>query len=227
MSSECKEGGGNYRKFFDIVSKIYDVGVQILTLGQEQKIRSELINLLASHLEVYEALPRILDLCTGTGQMAILTKKKIPYAEVVGIDASPGMLSIAINKAKEEQLDITFKRCDISKLPFEDNSIDGVVSFLCMHELPKELREKVLDEIYRVLRKNGVLAIADYAFPETSFQNAVFKLIMFVEEESAREFISKPLLYDLVRHKFSVVHFSRRLAGFLAFYIARKENSIF
>ncbi|MGQ4834679.1 MAG: methyltransferase domain-containing protein [Candidatus Asgardarchaeia archaeon] len=222
MDKKCESERSSYRTFFDKISRIYDVGVRILTLGQEQKIRGRLVDLLISSLEVYEAPPKILDLCTGTGQMAIIAKKKIPYAHIVGIDASPKMLAVARKKIIQERLDIQFKQCDILKLPFKDNTFDGVISFLCMHELSRENRSLVLKEINRVLKKDGILAIADYSFPETPFHAAIFKLVMLVEEESAKEFISKPLIYELEQHDFIVIHFQKAFAGFIAYYISRK-----
>jgi len=213
-----------YRHFFEYAAKIYDLGLKVLTLGKETLIRQKLIKTAVGMLKSHSTKNlTVLDLCTGTGSLAIMFKKMYPSSNVYGVDVSEGMLSIAKEKARKDNLSIYLKKCDVQALPFPDENFDIVMVSLCMHELPLTIRNQVLREILRVLKNEGILAVFDYGHQQSLIQKVVYSLLMSVEEESAKEFLSKPFSKDLMQNGFRVLFHTRTFYGFLEYYFAKKE----
>lgn len=104
---------------------------------------------------------RILDLGTGSGEMAIELAKKFPESEVIGLDLSEPMLDIAKLFCERSNLQerVKFENGDALELPYEDCSFDIVVSLNTIHmvEYPVEM----LNEIERVLAPSGRLVLCD------------------------------------------------------------------
>lgn len=116
---------------------------------------------------------RVLDLGCGTGTLTIMIKKAHPGSEVVGIDGDPQILEIARRKTKEAGTSIKFDEGMAYKLPYPDNSFDRVLSSLVFHHLTTQDKERTLAEIYRVLRPNGELHLADFGEPRGSYAKSV------------------------------------------------------
>lgn len=113
---------------------------------QTRKKYSPEIEELKSYIKEGE---RVLDLGCGTGRLyEIFKDKEVDY---IGVDFSKNL----IEKAKEEYGD-HFKIADILSLPFPDNYFESVWAIAVLHHIPsKELRMRVLNEIKRVLKRNG------------------------------------------------------------------------
>lgn len=95
----------------------------------------------------------ILDLGCGPGRDA---KELLKCGlKVIGIDLSKKMIEAAKKRVKN----VEFKVMDMVKLDFQDNSFDGVWANASIFHLPRKDITLVLDEIYRVLKKNGILFI--------------------------------------------------------------------
>ena len=128
-----------------------------------------------------QAPKTILDVATGTGDLAIAMLKAKPE-KVIGIDISNGMLEVGRKKMKEKSLDhiITLQQADSEDLPYEDNSFDAVcVSFGARNF---ENLEKGLTEMRRVLRDGGQLYILEFSqptlFPFKQLYQFYFKAIL-------------------------------------------------
>lgn len=91
----------------------------------------------------------ILDLGSGTGFLSIEIGKRSPSLQVYGIDISRQMVKIARGQAKEGK-NVQFKLGDAAELPFEDNSIDFIVSIASLHHWTRPAQ--VFNECYRVLK---------------------------------------------------------------------------
>ena len=102
---------------------------------------------------------RVLDACTGTGEMAIRLAKR--GATVTGVDVTEPMLEQARRKARA--LPITFLSGDARKLDFPDDAFDVAVLSLALHDMPRRVRIDVLREIRRVTR--DCVVVVDYHFP--------------------------------------------------------------
>ena len=106
----------------------------------------------------------ILDVCCGTGAMTIPLAQKNPAAEVVGVDFSSNMLTIAAHKAANLALqNVEFVCEDANELHYPDNYFDCVVVSFGLACMPDT--EKFLREMNRVLVRGGQIFILDYSQP--------------------------------------------------------------
>lgn len=108
---------------------------------------------------------RILDICTGTGEIAIRLAKK--GALVTAIDITEVMLDKAKTKSNALGLKIDFQTLDARQLPFPDNSFEQVCIGNALHDMPRKVRIQVLREAYRVTSRQ--LIILDYDLWKNKF----------------------------------------------------------
>lgn len=104
---------------------------------------------------------RIIDLGCGAGGTAIVLARAFAGAEVVGIDLSEPLLTIAEQSAQSANLDsrIIFEKADVQRTPFVDNLFDVVINLNMVHLVEDPIR--MLNEIERILKPDGFLFIAD------------------------------------------------------------------
>lgn len=106
----------------------------------------------------------VLDVATGTGEPGLTIAAIVPQGKVVGQDLSDGMLQIAREYAAKRNLrNYEVKSCDISELPFADNSFDAVscrMGFMFFPDMQKAAMEMV-----RVLKPGGRLATSVWGPP--------------------------------------------------------------
>jgi len=111
----------------------------------------------------------VLDVATGTGSLAIALS---PMAKsVVGIDLSAEMLAVA--RRKRYTGDLTFLEMDASRMDFPDGAFDIVTISLALHDMPLEVRTRVMQEVKRVLRPDGRLYILEYDMPPGSWARRI------------------------------------------------------
>ena len=147
-------------KMFDNIAGNYDFLNHFLSMGIDIYWRKKLVKRLTK-----QAPKNILDVATGTGDLAIAMLKASPD-KITGIDISNGMLEIGRKKIKEKGLEdkITLQQADSENLPFEDNNFDAVcVSFGARNF---ENLEKGLSEMFRVLKPGGKLYILEFSQPD-------------------------------------------------------------
>jgi demethylmenaquinone methyltransferase/2-methoxy-6-polyprenyl-1,4-benzoquinol methylase/phosphoethanolamine N-methyltransferase len=109
---------------------------------------------------------KVLDVGCGSGNLTLTAKRYAGRSgSVYGIDASPEMIDVARKKAKELSTDVVFDVALIEKLPFEDSTLDVVISRLVLHHLPDDLKQQALTEIFRVLKPEGTIFLADFQTP--------------------------------------------------------------
>lgn len=144
----------------------YDGVVKLLTLGRESALRQETIRL--------AAIPRgaaVLDVGCGTGTLTLLAKAATGTdGRVQGIDPSPQMITAAREKALQSGSAVDFQTGVIEALPFADASFEVVLSSLMFHHLPPDLKERGLQEVFRVLKPGGRLTIVDMTRPRSWMQ---------------------------------------------------------
>jgi len=100
----------------------------------------------------------LIDLGSGTGYLSIEIARRAPRLKVYGIDLSEKMVEIA-RKHAEGIANVRFEIGNVAELPFEDNSIDFIISTGTLHHLKRPA--KVFDECYRVLKAGKAAWIYD------------------------------------------------------------------
>ena len=157
---------------FTAIPRHYDVINRVITLGMDKGWRLEAAR------ECVSARPqKILDLCCGTGDLAITMASMMDYpAEIKGLDYSQPMLDIAAGKAAElKGKNISFVQGDASKLPFENNYFDLVgISFAFRNLTYKNpLAKNHLAEIVRVIKPGGRCVIVESSQPRNGLIRAL------------------------------------------------------
>jgi demethylmenaquinone methyltransferase/2-methoxy-6-polyprenyl-1,4-benzoquinol methylase len=146
---------------FDAIAPRYDFLNHLLSAGIDHLWRRRAIRSL--RLTGHET---VLDLCTGTGDLAVEARRAAPgAARVLGVDFSGVMLELGLGKLRRRQLDssIMLVRGDASTIPVAEHSVDAVTIGFGIRNV--EDRGAACREILRVLKPGGRLAILEFAMP--------------------------------------------------------------
>lgn len=118
---------------------------------------------------------RIMDLATGTGDLAIAMAKRVDRTQILGIDLSEEMLAVARAKVQKQGLEerIMLEKGDAENLTMvADGSIDAVTVAFGVRNF--ENMERGLSEIYRTLRAEGKLVVLEFSMPKNRFVRWVY-----------------------------------------------------
>ena len=146
---------------FDRISPKYDALNHLLSLNIDKVWRRKTAKAVA------KSQPKtILDLATGTADLAIALAKCNPQAHIIGMDISEKMLEIGKEKVSKKGLanQIELRLGDAATLPFESNTFDAVTVAFGVRNF--ENLEHGLSEIQRVLKPNGRAVILEFSMPE-------------------------------------------------------------
>jgi demethylmenaquinone methyltransferase/2-methoxy-6-polyprenyl-1,4-benzoquinol methylase len=146
-------------QMFDTISSDYDGLNRVISLGIDVKWRKKVVALVAN-----ENPENILDIATGTGDLAILMTTT-SAKKIIGLDLSSGMLEVGKQKILEKKLSqkIEMVLGDSEKIPYDDNHFDAITVSFGIRNF--ETLEKGLAEIYRVLKPKGILVILETSVP--------------------------------------------------------------
>lgn len=150
---------------FNMISDKYDFINNLMSFGMQMFVKRNCIRLLNPAPQ-----DTILDLCTGTGDLARIIKSLQPDSAVTGIDFSEKMLEIAKNKGGE----INYIQHDITNLPFRDNEFDIATIGFGLRNIQNT--PKAISEIHRVLKPGGKFLHLD--FGEKNFISKIFDKII-------------------------------------------------
>ena len=145
---------------FDRIAKRYDFLNHLLSMGIDKGWRKKAINTLK------DINPKkILDVATGTGDLAIASLRLNPD-HITGVDISEGMMEIGRKKLADKNLSdkITLQYGDSEALPFEQGYFDAITCAYGVRNF--EHLEKGLSDMNRVLRKGGKVAILEFSQPK-------------------------------------------------------------
>ena len=159
------------RQMFDKLAVDYDLMNNIISFGRHKSVKKQVIN----NVQIKAGM-KILDVCTGTGDIPIFIAKKFNDAvKIIGVDFSEKMLEIAAKRAQQFK-NIEFITADALNLPFEDNTFDVVFISFGLRNLI-DLRKGII-ELKRVTKKGGYVVNLDMGKPK-GILGQIFRLYFF------------------------------------------------
>lgn len=160
VAAEGGSFGGAVRRMFDSLAPRYDAFNRWASLGMDEGWRRAAIRCLqVGHGD------RVLDVATGTGDLALAAERA--GAEAYGCDFAAEMVAVARAKAREAHRRARFQVAAAERLPYPDRSFDGVVSAFAMRNV-RPVLDAVLCEAFRVLRPGGRLVILEFSEPPSA-----------------------------------------------------------
>ncbi len=163
----------NYvRSIFDSIAGKYDLLNHILSFGIDILWRRKAIKMLETR-----CAKRILDVATGTGDLAIEASGLSPE-QIIGIDISRNMIDKAIKKVHDRKLNdiIKLEIGNAENLQFKDRSFDIVMSAFGVRNF--ENLQSGLKEFFRVLDNNGIALILEFSRPRNYPVNKIYKFYL-------------------------------------------------
>lgn len=162
---EGRSKGAQVEAMFDNIAPAYDFMNSAMTFRLHRRWLAKALRELGTAAK--DSDPKaILDMATGTGDVALKLADRYPEAAITGVDLSEGMLAVARGKAAQKgvQARISFSQADCLNLPFLEETFDiltiayGVRNF--------ENLKKGFSEFFRVLRPGGICLIIELSRPE-------------------------------------------------------------
>jgi demethylmenaquinone methyltransferase/2-methoxy-6-polyprenyl-1,4-benzoquinol methylase len=147
------------RSMFNTISKEYDRLNRIITLGIDVSWRKKVVRLVKANRP-----ESVLDVATGTGDLALLLNKS-GASKIIGLDIAEAMLEVGRRKVTDNGLEDSIEMVlgDSEALPFEEGAFDAATVAFGVRNF--EDLEKGLSEIYRVLRPGGIFVILETSVP--------------------------------------------------------------
>ncbi|MBL7964980.1 MAG: bifunctional demethylmenaquinone methyltransferase/2-methoxy-6-polyprenyl-1,4-benzoquinol methylase UbiE [Flavobacteriales bacterium] len=143
---------------FDRISPKYDLLNRVFSLGIDQAWRRKVIRTLRA-----EPVQRVLDVATGTADLALMAARHVP--QVTGVDISEGMLGLGREKVRQRGLEgrVELLRADSARLPFADGTFDAVMASFGVRNF--EDLGAGLSEMARVTRSGGRILVLEFSRP--------------------------------------------------------------
>jgi demethylmenaquinone methyltransferase/2-methoxy-6-polyprenyl-1,4-benzoquinol methylase len=151
---------------FGAIARRYDLANHTLSCGIDFYWRRRAANTVANWRP-----GKIVDLATGTGDLALVLQKKLPDAEVTGVDFLPEMLELAKGKGVRQTV-----LADAMKLPFPEASFDCVTIGFGLRNM--ENWGAALAEMSRVLKRNGRLLVLEFSLPTTRIVRTFYRFYL-------------------------------------------------
>lgn len=231
-----EDKGTQVEKMFDSIAENYDKLNHTLSMGIDKGWRKKGINTLQKNNP-----QTILDIATGTGDLAIQACLQMNPQSIIGVDISEGMMEVGRKKVESAGLSskITFERQDCMALTYEDNKFDAAMVAFGVRNFAN--LEQGLREIYRVLKPGGELMILELTTPKSFpikqgywlysrlFIPTVGRLIS--KDQSAYTYLpktieafiqGKDMTNALLRSGFSEARYKSLTFGICTMYIAKK-----
>lgn len=168
---DSRNKGEQVEEMFDNIAPAYDFMNRAMTFGIDRLWRAKAVDIIRQ-----DGPGAILDVATGTADLAILMAKEMPGAMITGIDLSEGMIAAGEKKIGKSGLQdrVTLRRADCLDLPFEDASFDCVTVAYGVRNF-----EHLLEgyrQMLRVLRPGGMLCVIELSTPTSSLVKPFYQL---------------------------------------------------
>ena len=216
--TELNQGGQKLATFLRTLSYqyqwLYDgiSRVAALSVGGEKRFRQ----LALENLEIGKTT-EVLDLCCGAGQT---TRFLVKYSDrVTGLDVSP----VALERAKKNVPQANYVEGLAQKMPLTDNQFDLVHTSSALHEMTPEELQQILQEVYRVLKPEGIFTLVDFHPPTNPLYWLPVSIFMVLfETETAWQLLKTDLTTLLTAQGFEIVNKSLYAGGSLQVIQAKK-----
>ena len=214
---------------FSAIARRYDLANHLLSCGCDfywRKRAAEIVRAWRPHT--------IVDLATGTGDLALALAKELPQAEITGVDFSEEMLARARAKGVCRAL-----LADAMQLPFGDGTLDCVTIAFGLRNLPD--CGGGLREMHRVLKPGGHVLVLEFSLPQLSILRAIYRVYLhrvlpligsiLTSERSAYQYLGDSIeqfpadaaMMSLLKEcGFSDVHVEPLTGGIVTIYTAEK-----
>ncbi len=223
------------RFMFGRIARRYNLLNRLMTLGQDRRWRREAARRLGPF-----AQGRLLDLGSGTGDLALQMLRSFPQARIVAADFTPQMLAIARRRDGAQNVD--WLLADAQRLPFPSRAFDGVASAFLLRNVPD--LDSALSEQCRVLKMGGRAVALDTTPPQSGWLSPFLRLYLawivpllgkMLSADalayqylafSTQKFLSaQDLAAKFRRAGFENVRFVRRMFGAVAIHWAESSDS--
>ena len=158
------------REMFDSISKEYDFINNLITFGAHKKWKKQIVNICKKINP-----KKILDLATGTSDIAI-ELSSIKECKIIGVDPSSKMLEVGQSKIDNQNLNdkISLEKGNAENLKYDDGMFDVVTIGYGVRNFTN--LKNSLKEIYRVLKKDGLLIILETSLPSSPLVRVFYNI---------------------------------------------------
>ncbi len=165
MSEAVHPGSG---EMFDQIAGRYDMLNRLMSMGIDQSWRRKTVAALS-----LPSNSRVLDLATGTGDLALMIARIHPDAEVIGSDPSSRMLEVGVEKVARSGASgrVRLELGDAQALPYETDSFDGCCIAFGIRNVPD--RDAALAEMARVTKPGGRVAVLELGEPSVGWLSPI------------------------------------------------------
>ncbi len=174
MSAQEEGKKEQVTQMFDHIAPRYDFLNHFLSAHMDKIWRRKTVNQLRER-----QLDKVLDVATGTGDLAIVLYQHLQPNHITGIDISDGMLNIGRQKITQKKLTqkISLLHGDSENIPFESNSFDAVTCAFGVRNF--ENLETGLQEMYRALKPGGKAVILEFSMPRNKIFRNLYRFYFF------------------------------------------------
>lgn len=179
----------------EISAELYEHQVEILFSGAADAMRRLILAPMKVHFEGSDGDGlQFLELGSGTGRLTRSLALAFPKAKITCMELSPVYLAKARDRLSEFK-NISFVQGAAEKLPFKQKTFDAVISCFLFHELPMPIREKVLLESNRCLKKGAFMGLVDSIQKNDSqdFQWALKQFPLDFHEPFYKNYVQNPM----------------------------------